>query len=216
MDAVLIVTDGTTIGLMPIVILLLLAVVVVAHTALLVSTQLMMSPFTSVLSVYVVAPVPTGLPFLRHWYAGLLPPLVGTAVNTTVELLHTGLLGVVINNEGVTDWVTFIVMALLATVAVVIHAALLVIWQVTTSPFSKLDTVYVGLLVPTVVVPRFHTYTGVVPPLVGVAVKVTDVPEQIAVADAAILTEGVIIGLTVSKALLLVADGVHVPLTTQR
>ena len=126
--------------------------------------------------------------------------MVGIAVNTTVELLHTGLFGVVINNDGVTDGVTFIVTALLATVAVVIHAALLVSWQVTTSPFRKLAAVYVGLLVPTVVVPRFHTYTGVVPPLVGVAVNVTDVPEQIAVADAAMLTDGVIIGLTVSIA----------------
>ena len=108
-EVVLIVTSGVTIGLMPIVILLLLAVVVVAHTALLVSTQLMISPFDHVLSVYVTAPVPTGLPFLRHWYAGLLPPLVGTAVNTTVDPLQTGLFGVVICNEGVTDCVTFIV-----------------------------------------------------------------------------------------------------------
>lgn len=38
----------------------------------------------------------------------------------------------------------------------------------------------------------FHWYDGVVPPLVGVAVKVTDVPEQIVLPGfAAILTAGV-------------------------
>ena len=35
------------------------------------------------------------------------------------------------------------------------------------------------------------------PPLVGVAVKITFVPEQIVVADADILTDGVTIGFTV-------------------
>ena len=38
----------------------------------------------------------------------------------------------------------------------------------------------------------FHTYTGEAPPLTGVAVNVTDVPEQIAPAGlAAIETEGI-------------------------
>jgi len=40
---------------------------------------------------------------------------------------------------------------------------------------------------PTFVPFFFHWYTGAVPPLVGVAVKVTEVPEQIVVADAPIL-----------------------------
>ncbi len=41
----------------------------------------------------------------------------------------------------------------------------------------------VGLFVPTTVFPSFHWYTGVVPPLTGVAVKVTWVPEQTGLAE---------------------------------
>ena len=37
----------------------------------------------------------------------------------------------------------------------------------------------------------FHTYVGVVPPFVGVAVKVTLVPAHIVVLEAAIVTEGI-------------------------
>ena len=44
------------------------------------------------------------------------------------------------------------------------------------------------LLVPTFILLTFHWYEGVVTPLVGVAVKVTEAPEQIGLADGAILT----------------------------
>ena len=46
--------------------------------------------------------------------------------------------------------------------------------------------------------PFFHWYVGVVPPFVGVAVNITDVPEQIAPAGFAdILTLAVTLGSTV-------------------
>jgi hypothetical protein len=51
-------------------------------------------------------------------------------------------------------------------------------------------------LVPTLAPLSFHWYVGV-PPLVGVAVNVTEVPEQIVEDEAAIETEGVTAELTV-------------------
>jgi hypothetical protein len=56
----------------------------------------------------------------------------------------------------------------------------------------------------------FHWYVGVVPPLVGVAVKFTAVPEQTVVASAAILTAGVRLEVTVTVTVLLVATVVEV------
>jgi hypothetical protein len=52
-------------------------------------------------------------------------------------------------------------------------------------------------LVPTFVPFKVHWYVGVVPPLVGVAVKVTLVPEQIVVAGVVMLTLAIEYGLTV-------------------
>jgi len=60
-------------------------------------------------------------------------------------------------------------------------------------------------LVPTSIPFFFHWYEGVVPPFVGVAVNVTEVPEQIVVALAAIETLAGKLGLTVT---------VHVPMET--
>ena len=58
--------------------------------------------------------------------------------------------------------------------------------------------VYVVLLEPTLAPFSFHWYTGVVPPLVGVAVKVTEVPAQMVVPGlAAMLTLTGRFGLTV-------------------
>jgi hypothetical protein len=51
------------------------------------------------------------------------------------------------------------------------------------------DVVYVELFVPTFTLLFFHWYKGETPPFVGVAVKVTGVPEQIAPeGEAAMLT----------------------------
>jgi hypothetical protein len=69
--------------------------------------------------------------------------------------------------------------------------------QVTISPWTRAALVYVVLLEPTLAPFSFHWYTGVAPPLVGVAVKVTLVPAQMVVAEAAMLTEGVAFAVTV-------------------
>ena len=53
--------------------------------------------------------------------------------------------------------------------------------------------------------PLYHWYTGVVPPLIGVAVKVTEVPAQTGLVLAAIVTLAVKIGLTVMVTALEVA-----------
>jgi hypothetical protein len=87
----------------------------------------------------------------------------------------------------------------------VAQVAFEVITQVTVLPFARAVLVYVELLVPTLEPLSFHWYTGVVPPLVGVAVKVTLVPEQIVVAEAAILTLAGKFGFTVIVTVLEVA-----------
>jgi hypothetical protein len=105
--------------------------------------------------------------------------------------------------ETLTDEMLFtvIVMVLLVDVAVEGHTALLVITTLTTSPLANALVENVALFVPTGVAPIYHWYEGVVPPFVGVAVNVTLSPAQIVVdGEAAILTEGVRIGLTVTTA----------------
>jgi hypothetical protein len=57
--------------------------------------------------------------------------------------------------------------------------ALEVITTLTTSPLLKEVVVYVALSLPTSEPFNFHWYEGALPPLVGVAVNVTEVPEQI-------------------------------------
>jgi len=69
---------------------------------------------------------------------------------------------------------------------------LLVITTVITSLLAGAINAYVAEVAPLMFTPFFfHWYVGVVPPLVGVAVKFTAVPEQTVVASAAITTEGV-------------------------
>ena len=70
--------------------------------------------------------------------------------------------------------------------------------QVTASPLLSVLLLKVALFVPALLPLTFHWYTGVVPPLTGVAVKVTEVPAQIVVLSATMLTEAVRIGLTVA------------------
>ena len=62
-----------------------------------------------------------------------------------------------------------------------------------------------ALFVPTLVPFTFHWYAGVVPPLVGVAVKVTEVPEHTGLAEAPIVTLTGRFGFTVMVTVLDVA-----------
>ncbi len=60
----------------------------------------------------------------------------------------------------------------------VAHVAFEVTTQVTTSALLSVLLVKTGLFDPTEVALTYHAYTGVVPPLTAVAVKVTGVPSQ--------------------------------------
>ena len=62
--------------------------------------------------------------------------------------------------------------------------------------------VYVAPVAPVIIAPlRLHWKVGAVPPLIGVAVKVTGVPAlvQIDVEDADIVTKGIKVGLTTTE-----------------
>jgi hypothetical protein len=107
--------------------------------------------------VYVGLFVPTGVEPTYHWYDGVVPPLVGVAVNVTLVPAQIG--------EGTSSVIdtlteemlfTVIVITLLADVAVVGHGRLLVIITIITSPSLSVDVVYVGPLPPTTVELRIH------------------------------------------------------------
>jgi hypothetical protein len=86
--------------------------------------------------------------------------------------------------------------------------------QVTTSPLTKVLEVNVAEFDPTLLPLTFHWYSGAVPPFVGVAVNVTEEPEQIVVALAAIDTLTNCIGFTVTVVLaVLVHPFAAVPVT---
>ena len=55
---------------------------------------------------------------------------------------------------------------------------------------------YVALFVPTLLPSSIHWYDGVEPPFVGVAAKVTEVPAQMELALATILTDGLTVDVT--------------------
>jgi hypothetical protein len=80
----------------------------------------------------------------------------------------------------------------------VAQVALDVIWHVMVLPFVSPVVVYVVELIPTGDAPLNHWYIGEPPPLVGVAVNVTDVPSQMLVEVLApIDTEGMTLVVTV-------------------
>lgn len=86
-----------------------------------------------------------------------------------------------------------------------VQTSLEVISTVTLLPSVRVEVVKVGLLVPTLFPFTFHWYIGVVPPLVGVAVKVIEFPGQISVSVAETVTDGVTIGRTIMEIALLSA-----------
>src|ERR1017187_3302458 len=87
--------------------------------------------------------------------------------------------------------------------------------QLTTSEFANALLEQVLLFVPTLLPFSFHWYEGETPPFVGVAVKVTLVPEQTVLeVFAAILTEGVTLPVTLIVTVfeLAVDDVIHAAL----
>jgi hypothetical protein len=127
-------------------------------------------------------------------------------VNTALAFAQTVVAGVEIVIDGVMLELTTIVIALLVAVAGEAQAELVRITR-TTSPFAIVLLENVELLAPVFAPFTVHWYAGVVPPFVGVAVKVTVLPEQIVVADAVKLTEDVTDGVTEMVIPLLVAVG---------
>ena len=108
-----------------------------------------------------------------------MPPLVGVAVKVTLvpeQIVLPGFAAMLTlaGNSGF----TVIVMELEVAGEPVAQVALEVITTDTTSPWFRPLFVYVALFVPTLPPFNNHWYDGV-PPLVGVAVKVTRVPAHI-------------------------------------
>ena len=100
---------------------------------------------------------------------------------------------------------TVIVIALEVAGLPVTQEAFEVKTQVTISPLTKAALLYVVEFVPTFTPFNFHWYVGVVPPFVGVAVYVIEVPAQVGFAEAAILILATTFGLTVIVTVLEVA-----------
>ncbi len=135
--------------------------------------------------------------------------MVGVAVKVTDAPAQLVWLPAVIAMlaEGTSVEFTVIWMLLLVAVAGDTQLALLVITTVTILLLVKVVDVKLALLVPAFTPFTFHWYEGLAPPLVGVAVNVTEVPVQI-VCDPrviAMLTEETSVGFTVIWILLLVA-----------
>jgi 6,7-dimethyl-8-ribityllumazine synthase len=133
--------------------------------------------------------------------------LVGVAVKVTLVPAQIAPAGTAaIATLGTAMGFTVMVMAFEVTGFGCGHTAFEVITTLMTSPLFRVAEVYVTPVAPGIFTPpRVHCQLGAAPPLVGVAVKVTLVPAQIAPAGtAAILTLGTAMGFTVIVMALLV------------
>ena len=103
----------------------------------------------------VVPFVPALTPFTFHWYKGAAPSFTGYPVNVTEVPRQKGLTGV--EMEILTGIIVRTTMLILLDIAglPLLHKALDVNTQTTTSPFAGVK-VYVGLLVPTFRQFTFH------------------------------------------------------------
>ena len=147
----------------------------------------------TVVVVY-VTPVAAGIiaiPFFLQTYVGVLPPLVGVAVNVMLAPAQIVVEGVAIVTLGVnTGFTTIVIAVLVAVPGAKTQPELLTIRTVIASPFTKVvlvNVVAVVLAAPWLVAPMNHSYVGAAPPFPGLAVKVTLVPAQIAPAGAAVM-----------------------------
>jgi len=98
--------------------------------------------------------------------------------------------------EGVTVNETFTIMLFEIAEEIALQEEGFVNSQFTISPFARVLIEIVGLFVPTLFPLIFHWYEGALPPLEGVAVKVTDVPgHMFPVTEDVIFTPGTTEGL---------------------
>ena len=111
-----------------------------------VNTTLIASPFTNEEEVYVlpVSPTIAEAP-LNHWYVGLLPPLVGVAVNVTEAPLQIVLPGfaAMLTLTGKFGLTVIVIVFDVAGLPVIHAVALDVSTTLITSPFTNEDEVYV-------------------------------------------------------------------------
>jgi hypothetical protein len=109
------------------------ALVLDTHVAFDVNTQVTTSLLFIVEDVNISEFVPTFVPFTFHWYAGVVPPLVGVAENVTDVPVQIVVLFADIDTEAFPGVVMVIFTAFEVAVEVVAHDALDVITQVTTA-----------------------------------------------------------------------------------
>lgn len=101
--------------------------------------------------------LPTLEPFTIHWYAGDDPPLIGDAVNVTLEPAQMLLPALEeIETVGALELFTLMVMAFDVAVADEAQLAFEVMTQVTTAPLVSAEVVNVALFVPTLEPFTFH------------------------------------------------------------
>ena len=149
-------TDAETAAFTTMVIPLDVAVGADAHDMLEVSTTFTTSLFDKVEVEKISELAPAGWLFIYHWYDGVLPPLVGVAVNVTLVPLQIVLLPLDATlTEGVRLPLTVTVIGLLLAVVGLAHDELLVNTQVITSPFANALSLYVAP-VPTLLLFFFH------------------------------------------------------------
>ena len=120
-----------------------------------------------------------GVPWLADGFKGL-PPKIAEAVEGTVRLVPAFAIG---------GLFTCIIMVFEDTVGLVTQEEEETILHDTVAALCILPLAYTGLLVPTVLPSNCQVYTGVLPPLPGVAINVTGVPVQTGLLLAAILNE---------------------------
>ena len=126
-----------------------------------------------------VAPV-IFVPLSSHWYVGVVPPLVGVAVYVTLLPEHMAPVGfTAIIMLAATGVLTNIVIAFDVAGDPVAQLRLLVITQFITSPFASVVEEYVEAVAPEISIPLSSHWKVGVPPLAGVDVNVTLLPEHI-------------------------------------
>lgn len=140
-----------------IVVVLDVAVLVVKQVASDVNTTAIVFPFANPALLNVELFVPIGVPFNNHWYAGVVPPLVGVAVKVTLVPEQMVALGDALTvTLGVTFGDTVIVTVFEVAGLPETQGKLELITHVTTSLLFKEEEVNVVLLVPTLLPFTFH------------------------------------------------------------
>ena len=166
-----------------------------------VKTHDITSLLTRVLSEYVGLLLPTFKPFFFHRNIGDVPPLLIIAENKTIVPEQIGLLSGITEIVGASVDVTVMVIVFEAITVGLEHSSFEVNTHVIISLLTKVLSIYVELFVPTFRLFFFHWKAGVVPPLVILAEKTTEVPVQIGL----LLAEIEMVGVNVKETIMVIA-----------